>query len=117
MDSTDDATRQLRANEDFAITRTAWEMSGTNGDVARAHPPELEDPSFLSGVTEELLHMSNIEEPVHVHAQNRYAPPRTDEAVTKARAESVPKKTREDTAYCMKLWQDWASKILTLFLH
>ncbi len=59
--------------------------------------------------------MSNIEEPMHVHAQNRYAPPRTDEAVTKARAESVPKKTREDTAYCMKLWQDWANnrEILT----
>ena len=67
-------------------------------------------------MTEELLRMSNIEEPMHVQVpQNRYAPPTTDEAVTKARADSVPKKTRDDTAYCVKLWHDWASnrKILT----
>ena len=27
----------------------------------------------------------------------------------KARYESVPKKTRDDSAYCVRLWEDWVS--------
>ena len=42
-------------------------------------------------------------------ASGRYAKPVTDDEVTKARYESVPKKTREDSAYCVRLWEDWAS--------
>jgi hypothetical protein len=38
----------------------------------------------------------------------RYAIPVTDEEVAKARIESVPKKTREDSEYCIRLWKDWA---------
>ncbi|XP_064403277.1 zinc finger MYM-type protein 2-like [Halichondria panicea] len=115
MDSTDDANRQLRANkEDFC--RNSHCLGKEWHGWGCCSTPELESPSLLSSVTEELLRMSNIEEPMHVQVpQNRYAPPTTDEAVTKARAESVPKKTRDDTAYCVKLWHDWASnrKILT----
>ena len=38
----------------------------------------------------------------------RYAIPVIDEEVAKARIESVPKKTREDCEYCVRLWKDWA---------
>ena len=41
-------------------------------------------------------------------ASGRYAKPVTDDEVTKARYESVPKKTRDDSAYCVRLWEDWA---------
>ena len=60
---------------------------------------ECDDPAFLSELNEELMRMSELVEPpkpvqpLHM----RYAIPKTDEEVTKARAESVPKKTRDDT--------------------
>ena len=37
-----------------------------------------------------------------------YAIPKTDEEIKRAREESVPKATRSDTAYCIRLWNDWA---------
>ena len=52
------------------------------------------------------MRMSKPEEPKL--AQSRYAIPRSDEEVNKARTESVPKTTKTDTAYCVKLWNDWA---------
>ena len=38
----------------------------------------------------------------------RFAPPKTEEEIEKARIESIPKKTREDTAYCVRLWLSWS---------
>ena len=69
---------------------------------------ECEDPAFLSELNEELMRMSELVEPPVQPLHMRYAIPKTDEEVTKARAESVPKKTRDDTAYCVRLWTDWA---------
>lgn len=40
--------------------------------------------------------------------QSRYAFPKTDEEIKRAREEGVPKTTRNDTAYCIRLWNDWA---------
>ena len=37
----------------------------------------------------------------------RFALPMSEE-VKKAHAESIPKKTRQDTAYCLRLWEYWA---------
>ena len=31
----------------------------------------------------------------------------SDKDVVKARVKSVPKKTREDTKYCVNLWEEW----------
>ncbi len=39
---------------------------------------------------------------------SRFAAPVSDTTVAKARIDSVPKKTREDSAYCMRFWQEWA---------
>ena len=69
---------------------------------------ECEDPAFLSELNEELMRMSELVEPPVQPLHMRYAIPKTDEEVTKARAESVPKKTRDDTACCVRLWTDWA---------
>ena len=59
-----------------------------------------EDPAFMSELirlSEDLVRMSKPEEPKL--AQSRYAVPRSDEEVNKARTESVPKTTKTDTAY------------------
>ena len=40
-------------------------------------------------------------------ATKRFAPPKTEEEIEKARLESIPKKTRDDTAYCVRLWMNW----------
>ena len=37
----------------------------------------------------------------------RFAPPKTDEEVEAARKASMPKKTREDMEYCMRIWSEW----------
>ena len=39
---------------------------------------------------------------------SRYAIPITDEEIKRAHEESVPKATRTDTAYYVRLWSDWA---------
>ena len=38
----------------------------------------------------------------------RFAPALTDSAVVKAREQAIPKRTREDTAYCIRVWDEWA---------
>ena len=38
---------------------------------------------------------------------SHYALPKTDNEIKRARAESVPKNTRKDTAYCFRIWTDW----------
>ena len=41
-------------------------------------------------------------------ANQRFAPPKTKEEIKRARLESIPKKTRQDTEYCVRLWNSWA---------
>ncbi len=36
-----------------------------------------------------------------------FAPPKTDEQVQLAREKGIPKKTKEDTQYCVSLWDAW----------
>lgn len=48
------------------------------------------------------------EAPMRMSEHSRYALPKTDEEIKRAREESVPKTTRTDTAYCIRLWNDWA---------
>lgn len=40
--------------------------------------------------------------------QSRFGAPKTEEQIELARTESVPKKTRQDTAYCVRLWNAWS---------
>lgn len=37
----------------------------------------------------------------------RFAPPKTELEVEAARRASMPKKTREDMQYCMRVWKEW----------
>ena len=41
-------------------------------------------------------------------ANQRFAPPKSEEEIARARLESIPKKTRQDTEYCIRLWNSWA---------
>ena len=36
-----------------------------------------------------------------------YAAPKTDQEIADARVSGVPKKTQEDTQYCVRLWNEW----------
>ena len=38
-----------------------------------------------------------------------FAAPKTDKEILDARVSGVPKKTQEDTQYCVKLWEDWCT--------
>ena len=39
----------------------------------------------------------------------RHASPKSSEELVKAREASVPKKTREDTQWCLNVWKDWSN--------
>ena len=39
--------------------------------------------------------------------QRRFTNPKSDEEVNEIRATAVPKKTKEDTEYCMRIWNAW----------
>ena len=39
----------------------------------------------------------------------RFATPKSDEEVEKARRARIPKKTQADTRYCMEIWNKWSS--------
>ena len=46
--------------------------------------------------------------PSHTTSKSRpFASPVSDEYIRQARLETVPKKTREDTKYCVNLWEEW----------
>ena len=49
------------------------------------------------------------EAPTHMcELPSRYVIPKTNEEIKRAHEESVPKATRTDTAYCIRLRNDWA---------
>ena len=39
----------------------------------------------------------------------RFAPPKTDDEIKQLRSKGIPKKTLEDTHYCMKVWEQWCN--------
>ena len=39
----------------------------------------------------------------------RFAPPKTEAEILEARTKGIPKKTLEDTQYCMKVWEEWCN--------
>ena len=51
---------------------------------------------------------SNEEGGVAEQSRSRFAQPKTETEIDKAREESIPRKTREDTTYCVRLWETWA---------
>ena len=57
--------------------------------------------------TLELQHPVISTEPVSKPLQ-RFAPAMSDSDVIKAREQAIPKRTREDTAYCIRVWDEWA---------
>ena len=40
--------------------------------------------------------------------KSRFGTPKTEGEILLARRESVPKRTRQDTAYCIRLWNEWS---------
>ena len=54
-------------------------------------PPELPTTSF----------------PPQSNPTARFATPKTDEAIAQARQDGRPKKTQQDTKYCVSVWEEW----------
>ncbi len=45
---------------------------------------------------------------------SRFAAPKSNEEVIEGRRKAVPKKTRQDTDYCFRLWEGWRLKTETI---
>ena len=43
----------------------------------------------------------------------RFANPKSDKEVNEMRATAIPKKTKEDTEYCMRIWNAWWKERIT----
>ena len=63
------------------------------------------------GVCQPLDHQTEEPQPPATEkgvANQLFAPPKSEEELQRARLESIPKKTRQDTQYCVRLWNSWA---------
>ena len=45
----------------------------------------------------------------HSASAGRFAQPKTDQEIQEARKKGIPKKTLQDTHYCVKVWEEWCS--------
>ena len=68
---------------------------------SHAHVPSCSHPRFY----EPLPPTQDTNAPSSSHS--RYAPPKTDAEIASAREKGVPQKTKQDTKYCTKLWDEW----------
>ncbi len=104
------ATTLLHSNSTSTTTRMTDSTSATETDLV--HEPGRS----LENTTTELLGMCKYEAATAPSAPaqptSRFAAPVSDTTVAKARIDSVPKKTREDSAYCVRLWQETGYKQL-----
>ena len=87
--------------------------SETDTDV----PPPDALATFLSDVNAEqaattappppkqLMQLAQLPPP-----PSRFAIPMSDKAVEEAKQAAIPKKTKKDTAWCAKIWNDWSSQ-------
>ena len=49
----------------------------------------------------------NFPSPTTINSKNSFAAPTTKEDLISARSSSIPKKTLDDMAYCMRIWDEW----------
>ena len=129
MDSVEDATTQLNEYRrgfcelPFCLGNTwhGWGCcsSATLSTSSRADSKTdpIDPRRSLENAVEALLSTSGHKQdqkpetvPARAAKFKRYTIPVTDTDVAKARVESVPKKTREDSSYCVKVWQDCMGK-------
>ena len=76
--------------------------------LARSTLDSLLESEVLTSTSEDSTLLPE-EAPTHMcELSSRYAIPITDEEIKRAHEESVPKATRTDTAYYVRLWSDWA---------
>ena len=52
-------------------------------------------------------HFSGTYEPLPLTPHSRFATPKRAEEVMDARLKGIPKRTQQDTQYCLKLWEEW----------
>ena len=60
-------------------------------------------------------HQTNLLETklrVSIQENKRFSNPNTEQQVKSARINTIPKKTRDDTASCVQLWMNWAENSL-----
>ena len=48
-----------------------------------------------------------LPESLQQSSSSRFAAPKTNKEIVEARKEAVPKKTRQDTEYCIRVWESW----------
>lgn len=79
------------------------EVGGATVEVGLERPAvECELDQLLWEASENYEHKNDIAE-----TQQRFAFPKTEKEVVDAQKASVPKKTQQDTDYCVRLWNQW----------
>ena len=68
---------------------------------------EVEKPVQVKGLAK------NETNETEVQVQRRFAKPKSDEEVNEMRATSIPKKTKEDTEYRMRILNAWWKERIT----
>ncbi len=68
----------------------------------------LQSASFQSSPSQSDLQFSSSQSALQTIASvSRFSQPVPDDEIVKARIKAIPKKTRQDTHYCVRLWNSW----------
>ncbi len=68
----------------------------------------LQSASFQSSPSQSGLQFSSSQSALQTIASvSRFSQPVPDDEIVKARIKAIPKKTRQDTDYCVRLWNSW----------
>ncbi len=68
----------------------------------------LQSASFQSSPSQLGLQFSSSQSALQTIASvSRFSQPVPDDEIVKARMKAIPKKTRQDTDYCVRLWNSW----------
>jgi len=92
LDWLQDYDDEISADIELLLARASdvYESSIDSAPQLGSSPPERCAPSTSSSLS-----------------TSRFAPPKTDAEVASERRKGVPKKTLEDTKYCLNLWEEW----------
>ena len=97
-------TRELeRERELLAPANSAFEEggAGNNWDM---------DSILIEAIKQfESSQLDNTYEAKTASAEGRFATPKSEEDVEKARKARIPKKTQADTRYCVEIWKTWSN--------
>ena len=81
--------------------------------VCDTSSPEVDIDALFATAFQEFeatpIHANRCPTPTDSAVAERFAPPKTEAEILEARTKGIPKKTLEDTQYCIKVWEEWCN--------